>query len=515
MAKLDIFPLLRIIVVIISPIGFICTAAPKLVNGPMPAASANNEVLIWAQTSEPAVVNIEYWPESGDPSQSYTSAPVATSQETAHVAKVRVTEGLQPGQHYRYQVFVDGVAQESYFRKEYKDGEKIPMTFQAKPRWRFVPDGDAPHSIFDFRIAAGSCAYINEDGYDREGGTPYGDGYHIFESMYEKQPDLMIWLGDAVYYRENDFESRSGMIHRWTHDRAIPELRPLLATAHHFAVWDDHDYGPNDIGSSYTHKGVAKEVFDLFWGNPSSGLPETPGIFTYFNLGDANFYSLDNRSYLTTSVSKPEAFGKPKNLLGREQADWLIEHLAWAQSQMSHDGKSYPARFNIICIGNQVLSEDNNPHHYRNFPDEWNYLIDRIVEEGIDGVVFLSGDVHHGEVNRMEYIGGGMPGVPGKAGKRDQAYVFHEITSSPLTAGPWGGPAKNVARYDIFDEADVDRVGQRNFVTLDFKGPLENRRLEIRYFDSDGNLLNRKEGGGANEITDRSILFANDLKAPR
>jgi len=515
MAKLTILSLRRILLST-AILGYsLCDAAPKLINGPMPAASAINEVLIWTQTSESAEVHIEYWPENGDPSRSFRSNPVKTSPEAANVAKVRLTAGIQPGQRYRYQVFVNGIAQDLYFRNEHRPGEKVPMTFQVKPRWRFVPDGDVSHSIFDFRIAAGSCAYINEDGYDREGGKPYGDAYHIFESIYEKQPDLMIWLGDAVYYRENDFESRSGMIHRWTHDRSIPELRALLANTHHFAIWDDHDYGPNDIGSSYTHKGTAKEVFDLFWGNPSSGLPETPGIFTYFNWGDANFYLLDNRSYLTTSESKPEAFGKQKRLLGQEQVDWLIDHLSWAQSQMSHDGKSYPARFNIICIGNQVLSEDENPHHYRNFPDEWSYLIDRIVDEGIDGVVFLSGDVHHGEVNRMEYIGGGKPGTPGKAGKLNETYVFHEITSSPLTAGSWSGPNRNGARYDIFDEADVDRVGQRNFVTLDFKGPLANRRLEIRYFDSKGDLLNRKERGGPDEITERSILFANDLKAPR
>ena len=515
MPKPTILSLIRILLSASVLGGFNCIAVPTLINGPMPTASTMNEVLIWAQTSEPAEIYIEYWPENSDPSQSLTSTPVRSSPETAHVAKVLVTEGIQPGQRYSYRVFLDGIAQDLYFRNVYRSREKIPMTFQAKPRWRFVPDGDVSHRIFDFRIAAGSCAYINENGYDREGGKPYGDAYHIFESIYEKQPNLMIWLGDAVYYRENDFESRSGMIHRWTHDRSIPELRALLANTHHFAIWDDHDYGPNDIGSSYTHKGTAKEVFDLFWGNPSSGLPETPGIFTYFNWGDANFYLLDNRSYLTTSVSKPEAFGKQKRLLGQEQVDWLIDHLSWAQSQMSHDGKSYPARFNIICIGNQVLSEDDNPHHYRNFPNEWSYLIDRIVEEGIDGVVFLSGDVHHGEVNRMEYIGGGNPGIPGKAGKLDQSYIFHEITSSPLTAGAGSGPARNGARYDIFDESDVDRVGQRNFVTLDFKGPLDNRRIEIRYFDSDGNLLNRKNGGGVDEITDQSVLFANDLKAPR
>ncbi len=486
-------------------------AGPALLNGPMPTTSTMKTVTIWTQTSEPAEVRIEYWKSDSSGAERHKSPTVKTTANNANVAKVTLTKGLVPGQHYEYEVFVNDDLQETYFREEYKANIKVPRRFQVKPRWRFIPDGDSRHSIFDFRVAAGSCAFINEEGYDREGGDPYGGDYYIFESIYEKRPDLMLWLGDNVYYRENDFESREGMIHRWTHDRAIPELRGLLANAHHFAIWDDHDYGPNDIGSSFPLKGIAKEVFDLFWANPSSGLPETPGIFTFFNWGDANFYLLDNRNYLTSATSNPKPFGKEKHKIGKGQMEWLVNQLVWAQSQMSSDFRSYPARFNIICIGNQVLDS----YEYQNLNDEWKYLVDRIVEEGIDGVVFLSGDVHFGEVNKIEYVGGGAPGIPGRAGIKGERYTLHEITTSPLTSGSWEGRRNNQSRYDIFDEPDVDRVGQRNFLVLDFKGPLDNRRMEIRYYDSNGKLLNRKSGGSPDQITDASILYANALKAPR
>lgn len=473
------------------------------------------EVVIWTQTSEPAEVQIRYRAKDSANSKSYQSPIVLTEIETANVAKISLTEGLVPGVRYTYSVFVDGEAQTPLFREDYTENGPVPMEFQVKPRWRFVPSEKSAHSVFDFRIATGSCAYINEDGFDREGSAPYGGEYQIFESIYEKKPDLMVWLGDCIYYRENDFESAVGMRRRWTHDRSIPELRPLLANTHHFAIWDDHDYGPNDIGRSYTLKGVAKETFDLFWANPSSGLPETPGIFTFVNWGDVNLYLLDNRTYLSSATSHPGAFGEPKAMLGKEQIDWLINHLVWAQSQMQNDSNSYPARFNIICVGNQVLNDSGNPHGYRNFHDEWQYLLDRIVEEGIDGVIFLSGDVHYSEVNRLEYKGGGKPGVPGKAGIKGETYLFHEFTSSSLTSGSWAGDETNSARYDIFDDPEIDRVGRRNFLTLDFKGPLDDRRMEARYYDSNGNLLNQKQNGAPGEITERSIFRANDLKAPR
>ena len=248
-------------------------------------------------------------------------------------------------------------------------------------------------------------------GTDREGGKPYGGNYEIFESIYEKQPDMMLWLGDNTYYRENEFESREGMLSRWTHDRQTPELGPLFANSINYATWDDHDYGPNNIGRNYWLKGDATEVFQLMWGNPSAGLPEVPGIFTYVNWGDVNIYMLDNRTYLTPSESKPELFNQTKALLGNEQMDWLINHLSWVQSQSATDRKSYPARFNLIVIGSQILADSSNPDNYRNYPEEWQYLMDRIVAEEIKGGVFLTSDVHFGEVNQIVHSWQGKPSI--------------------------------------------------------------------------------------------------------
>ena len=68
-------------------------------------------------------------------------------------------------------------------------------------------------------------------------------------------------------------------------DRQIPELQRLLANTIHYATWDDHDYGPNDIGRNYWLRQEATDVFNLMWGNPSAELPDVPGIFTYVNWG--------------------------------------------------------------------------------------------------------------------------------------------------------------------------------------------------------------------------------------
>ena len=88
-----------------------------------------------------------------------------------------------------------------------------------------------------------------------------------------------------------------------------------------------------------------------------------------------------------------------------------------------------------------------------------------------------------------------------------------EVTTSPLTAGSWDGPDDNIHRYDIFP-GEKDTVGVRNFSTLSFEGPLDDRRMSIRYYDTDGNLLNQKEGADEGVVTDASVISANWLKAP-
>ena len=472
-----------------------------LLNGPLVTHTTMHSVLVWVQTNKDGLIQLEYW-KSGAPEKKWYSRPLTTSYESGYTAKLLAREGIVPGTRYEYRILVgeSKKAAQPTFSETYKIQGVIPLSFQSKPRWRWIPNNETneKHSIFDFRIAMGSCTYINQKGTDREGGGEYGGQYQIFESIYEKKPDLMLWLGDNVYYRENDFESREGLIERWTHDRQTPELSPLFGNTINYATWDDHDYGPNNIGRNYWLKDQATEVFQLMWGNPSAGLPEIPGIFTYLNWGDVNIYLLDNRTYLTPSESKPQEFGQNKSLLGKKQVDWLIDHLAWNLSQSANDFKSYPARFNLIVLGSSVLSESGNPDGYRNFPEEWQYLMDRIVSEKIRGVIFLTGDIHSGEVNKIQHVW------------KDLNLTMYEVTSSPLTAGASTYGKNNPARLDIF-AGEEDRITTRNFVTLDFRGPLSNRKMLIRYWDSNGNMLNQKNGAEPGTPTDLSVIYANDL----
>lgn len=475
-----------------------------LKTGPMVGAAQMKEVLLWVQTDGPAEVFIEYR-EAETTGWTHRTDPVATRKEDGFVARL-VADAVMPDRHYYYRVLVNG----HEFRPQSSEGRPLPadtQRFRTPPNWRFRESG---HEVADFTFGFGSCAYINqpEGGYDRLGGKPYGADYRIFESIHAVNPDFFVWLGDNIYYREPDWTSRRGMIERWTHDRAIPEMRAFLASRSHFATWDDHDYGPNDAGREYWNRAAATEVFQLFHANPPPANPEKAGIATYFSWSDVHFYLLDNRSFRTVPGVRPEPFGYERQQLGKAQIDWLVELMIFNREQSR---SSYPSTFHVVGLGSQVMSphsRDSLPH----YPLEWQYLFDRLVHAEMHNVLFITGDVHYGEVSRLVYPGGGKTGVPGKFGEPGMDYIFWDITSSPMTAGPWAGaePERNPHRFDIFP-GEADRVGQRNFATLSFEGPLHARRAVIRYFDSDGRLLNQQPGAADGTPTPESVITARHL----
>jgi alkaline phosphatase D len=479
-----------VLVILLQPL---LASGSSLSNGPMIGYATMAEVLIWVQTASPASVEVEYW-SLQDPDKRMRTDPVTTRKATAYVAKC-LADQVKAGTGYGYAVYIDGQRVEPQFRADYREGP-IPLTFETPPNWRFRASG---HEVPDFTVGFGSCAYINEreGGYDRMNGSPYGSDYHIFEAVHEVDPDVFIWLGDNVYYREPDWTSRTGMIHRWTHDRAIDELRPMMATIPQYAIWDDHDYGPNDIGREFWNKAAATDVFNLFNGNPTAGLPELPGIFTYFAWGDVHFYLTDNRTYRTVRGVNAEPFGYKRQMLGKEQVDWLIELMKYNRLQSI---SSYPCSFHVVAMGTQVLSPWSRDG-YPKFPDEWNYLFDRLVAEEIHNVIFISGDVHFSEVSQMIRTGDSGPD-----------FVFWDITSSSMTAGSSTGPEvdENPYRLDVFP-GDIDRYGAHNFATLSFEGSLPERRAVLRYYDAEGNLLNQDPEKHPGQPTRASIIPARHL----
>jgi alkaline phosphatase D len=391
------------------------------------------EAVIWVQTTETALVRCEYW-LSNYTKDTLTTNAIVTNPAQAFTVKLLLDQ-VEPGQKYNYQILInDKVVQLDY-----------PTTFKTQPIWRWRTD--AP----DFTMALGSCAYANDPPYDRPG-TPYGRGYEIFNTIYEIQPDAMLWLGDNVYLREADWYSRTGIMYRYTHARSVKEMQPLLASVNHFAIWDDHDFGPNDSDRSYHLKDVTLEAFKLFWPNPSYGVNGQKGITTFFQYHDIDFFLLDDRYF--RSPNKRET--GTATIMGEEQLDWLIDALVASQ-----------APFKMVAIGGQVLNTakvaETYAHHHA---EERAYLLQRIAEENIKNVIFLTGDRHHTELSKLVNNNGN---------------TVYDLTVSPLTSGVH----TNVEEDNRLRVPDT-LVEQNNFGLLHFSGPKDARQMTMRIYNIDG-----------------------------
>ncbi len=412
-------------------------AATPIQSGPMLGYADMREVMLWVQTKQPGRVQIRYV-EQGTKAPVMLTAEVATSRATANTAHL-VADALQPGKRYDYEVLVNGKP------------VKLPYatTFQTQTLWQFRTEPP------NFTFAVGSCTYVNEPPYDRPG-TPYGDGYGIFTSIAAQKPDFMLWTGDNTYTREVDWNSRTGVLKRYTHTRSLPEMQPLLASTHHYAIWDDHDYGPNDSDRSYWLKPVTLEAFKLFWANPNFIFDE--GCTGTFVWGDCQFFLLDDRTFRAPN-DQPDAGanGPEKAYFGTRQIDWFIDALRFSQ-----------ATFKFVVTGGQIINPAVVAENYATYSTERTQFLNRLAEAKIPGVLFITGDRHHSIIHKAD-----RPGT----------YPLYDITISPLTSGPARPTAAELTQPTVVEGT---LLTERNFATMAVSGPQSNRLLTIRAFDTAG-----------------------------
>ena len=396
------------------------------------------EAVIWLQTEKEASVEIEYY-EKEFISNKFKSETYLTKKENAFTCHV-LLDKLQPGKKYFYVVYID----------KQKISLPYETSFNSKKLWLWRED--AP----DFTLALGSCSYINEESLDRPG-KGYGSNYSIFESINSKNPDIMLWMGDNVYLREADWDSKTGIYHRYTHSRSIKEIQPLLAKTQNFAIWDDHDFGPNDGDRSFYNKHFTQQAFKDFWANKSYGLDvnQNEGICSTFSWGDADFFLLDDRFFKSPNNRKTGE----KTILGKQQLEWLIDALS-----------SSKASFKIIAIGGQVLNTSARFENYECYKDEKNYLLDQIKKNSIKGVLFLSGDRHFTELSKISI---------------SETQQLYDWTVSPLTSGISASYKEDTNS----NRMEGSLFAENCFGIISFSGNAQNRQLKLTLFNKEGKEL--------------------------
>ncbi|MCU0868112.1 MAG: alkaline phosphatase family protein, partial [Burkholderiales bacterium] len=298
---------------------------------------------------------------------------------------------------------------------------------------------------------------LNDGRFDRPG-PPYGGGDEIFDAIAAQQPDAMLWLGDNVYLREPEWNDAALAHARYRAYRTHPAAARLRAQVPQVAVWDDHDFGPNDADGTFANKAMTREMFRRHWpdaGRDAEAIGQT--IASRLRIADVELFLLDDR-WDRTPERAPDAAGKA--LLGAEQLAWLEAALA-----------ASTANVKVVAMGTQFFNRASRFESWSHYRDEQRALLAFLERHRTAGVVFLSGDRHFGELLRIE-----RPGL----------YPLYECTASPLTAGVVSAATLDAAERDNPDLVAGTLVNQRHFGLLRVFGTAATRQLLFEARAGDG-----------------------------
>ena len=326
---------------------------------------------------------------------------------------------------------------------------KVTHTLDAKwtPDCKFTTQIDAPVKDLDFLV--GSCALLTT-GIFRT--VLPGADVKIYRHMARTQSNFMVWLGDNVYYLGNDYKSYDNMFRRNLAVRSKFRLmRKFLAAQPNYAIWDDHDYGWNDADKTFPLKNEALKVFRGVW--PNTYEDNVKQTYFTFRYNDAEFFMTDGRWWRSIPGDTAGEF------LGAEQLRWLKEKLLKSN-----------ATFKFICMGSQIINDNNHGESYAHYPRERNELLDYIANNNIKGVIFLTGDKHYTELSKRDWHG----------------YPMYDFTSSPITSPVV--PRKGLKAFNNPWSLKGTVIYQKNFGRIKITGPAGNRSVKLETYGKAGKL---------------------------
>ena len=310
------------------------------------------------------------------------------------------------------------------------------------------------------RIALGSCARQNQP-------------QPIWDTIVAAKPELFLFLGDNIY---GDSKDMSVLKAKYDQLADKPGFKKLRATCPILATWDDHDYGADDAGAEYPMKVESQKLFLDFFDEPAdSPRRQHEGVYDAKLFGPVGkrvqIILLDTRYFRGPLKPKPRVPGKGTRYL--PNPDTSVTLLGEAQWKWLEEQLRVPAEVRIIASSIQVVSEEHDSEKWMNLPHERERLYRLIRGTGATGVLFVSGDVHRGEISAMD---GGV------------SYPLYDLTASGLT---------HTAGVKFEDWPNRHRIGTLDWTTsfgvIEFEWSLKDPLIRLQIRDDDGDLCLQKK----------------------
>ncbi|KAJ4793573.1 Calcineurin-like metallo-phosphoesterase superfamily protein [Rhynchospora pubera] len=275
------------------------------------------------------------------------------------------------------------------------------------------------------RIAFGSC-------FNQSAPQPQP----IWESIIRFDPQVFIWLGDNIYgdnKRPVRVWGRERTVGPWKNiERFFPSTEDELSRRYAavksnpgyarlrqghpkvsiIGTWDDHDYGLNDAGKEFPYKDTSQQLLLDFLDEPhNSPRRKQAGVYASYMFGPPGkrikVILLDMRYHRDPLFSDG-------TILGETQWSWLEKELNGPQSEITIIASSIQVVSNLSAIFQPLFYMES----WSLFPKERRRLFNLIDSSKREGVMFISGDVHFGEITRDDC---------------GAAYPVYDLTSSGLT----------------------------------------------------------------------------------
>jgi len=331
--------------------------------GPIVSAVDETSAIVFVRTRGDASVLAVY---STDPAFSvnvHRSPRVDAHAARDYTAHIPLTD-LQPATTYYYRIVVG---------------------------WRVVPSPVMPHfttapprkSVIDFRFA------VFADLISRSGlAAP------AYSSAANDGPAFVLQIGDFDHRDPGNPRGGSTVsienwraMHRDVLGRTASGQEFAAAIASSFPlyhIWDDHDFGDNNADRTAPWKSLATQAFREYY--PTFSLPNADGGFWYsFLYAQVEVFVLDLRSQRDPD-DEPDTADKSMldgAAIAAGQRDWLQAALI-----------ASTARWKVLISSSVWNPNSKKVDSWYLFRNEQAALVEFIHQNGITGVVILSGDLH-------------------------------------------------------------------------------------------------------------------------
>ncbi len=317
-------------------------AGSGISHGPMLGAVSETTAAIWLRTVIPAEVRATLTDERGK-----SRIRTARSGPEHDNTVVFRFDDLVPDTRYTYAVSAEGPSVEAAFR-----------TFGPSLRSRAI------RLVFGY-------------GYNPRQRMK---GASIFTRMADRHPDFVLFIGDFPYTTQGkraEIRQQNKVI------RDNEGFAPLTRGTPTCAVWDDHDFGPNDCDGTHPYAEEALAAFKEYWANPAYGETGNKGIYSSFVIGNVEVFLLDGRYSARQDESNP-------TMLGPRQYRWLCDGLLGST-----------ARYKLLVSGTPFSRVKDDCWGGRFYRRERDRLFEFISGHGISGVIAISGDIHRCDIHKL------------------------------------------------------------------------------------------------------------------